>query len=148
MTDKKIIKNFHQNIAVTIENLLLEIDISGEETTGDETSLLIEQYYGHVGRLWVSEYLNTGKSDELINKLLFDFLRSNVTTGQWVLISRTIKNYFIKQKINTFLDGLINEDFGGQNETDSDTSKLIHYRNLFSHGSLEVSLEEIKSNRK
>ena len=71
-----------------------------------------------------------------------------MTTGQWVLISRTIKNYFIKQKINTFLDGLINEDFGGQNETDSDTSKLIHYRNLFSHGSLEVSLEEIKSNRK
>ena len=58
------------------------------------------------------------KSDELINKLLFDFLRSNVTTGQWVLISRTIKNYFIKQKINTFLDGLINEDFGGQNEND------------------------------
>ena len=148
MTDKKIIKNIHQNIAVTVENLLLEIDVSGEETTGDETSLLIEQYYGHVGRLWVSEYLNMGKSDELINKLLYDFLRSNVTTGQWVLISRTIKNYFIKQKINTFLDGLINEDFGGQNETDSDTSKLIHYRNLFSHGSLEVSLEEIKSNRK
>ena len=148
MTDKKIIKNIHQNIAVTVENLLLEIDVSGEETTGDETSLLIEQYYGHVGRLWVSEYLNTGKSDELINKLLYDFLRSNVTTGQWVLISRTIKNYFIKQKINTFLDGLIEEDFGGQNETDSDTSKLIHYRNLFSHGSLEVSLEEIKSNRK
>ena len=110
--------------------------------------MLIEKYYGHVGRLWVSEYLNTGKSDELINKLLFDFLRSNVTTGQWVLISRTIKNYFIKQKINTFLDGLIDEDFGGQNEIDSDTSKLIHYRNLFSHGSLEVSLEEIKSNRK
>ena len=72
----------------------------------------------------------------------------NVTTGQWVLISRTIKNYFIKQKINTFLDGLIEEDFGGQNETDSDTSKLIHYRNLFSHGSLEVSLEEIKLSRK
>ena len=148
MTDKKIIKNIHQNIAVTVENLLLEIDVSGEETTGDETSLLIEQYYGHVGRLWVSEYLNTGKSDELINKLLYDFLRSNVTTGQWVLISRTIKNYFIKQKINTFLDGLIEENFGGQNETDSDTSILIHYRNLFSHGSLEVSLEEIKSNRK
>ena len=148
MTDKKIIKNIHQNIAATVENLLLEIDISGEETTGDETSLLIEQYYGHVGRLWVSEYLNTGKSDEFINKLLYDFLRSNVTAGQWILISRTIKNYFIKQKINTFLDGLIEEDFGGQNETDSDTSKLIHYRNLFSHGSLEVSLEEIKSNRK
>ena len=147
MTEKKIIKTIHQNIAVTVENLLLEIDVSGEETTGDETSLLIEQYYGHVGRLWVCEYLNTGKSDELINKLLYDFLRLNVTTGQWVLISRTIKNYFIKQKINTFLDGLIEEDFGGQNETDSDTSKLIHYRNLFSHGSLEVTLEEIKSNR-
>ena len=110
--------------------------------------MFIEQYYGHVGRLWVCEYLNTGKSDELINKLLYDFLRLNVTTGQWVLISRTIKNYFIKQKINTFLDGLIEEDFGGQNETDSDTSKLIHYRNLFSHGSLEVTLQEIKSNRK
>ena len=79
--------------------------------------------------------------------ILYDFLRSNVTTGQWVLISRTIKNYFIKQKINTFLDGLIDEDFGGQNETDSDTSKLINFRNLFSHGSLEVSLEEIKLSR-
>ena len=60
MTDKKIIKNIHQNIAVTVENLLLEIDVSGEETTGDETSLLIEQYYGHVGRLLVCEYLSTG----------------------------------------------------------------------------------------
>ena len=148
MIDKKLIENIHQNIAVSLENLLLEIDISGEETTGDETSLLIEQYFGHIGRLWIAEYLNTGKSDEVINKLLYDFLRSNVTTGQWVLISRTIKNYFINRKLNTFLDGLIDEDFGSQNDNNSDTSKLIHYRNLFSHGSLEVTLKEIKSSRR
>ena len=121
MIDKKLIENIHQNIAVSLENLLLEIDISGEETTGDETSLLIEQYFGHIGRLWIAEYLNTGKSDEVINKLLYDFLRSNVTTGQWVLISRTIKNYFINRKLNTFLDGLIDEDFGSQNNNNSDT---------------------------
>ena len=148
MIDKKLIENIHQNIAVSLENLLLEIDISGEETTGDETSLLIEQYFGHIGRLLIAEYLNTGKSDEVINKLLYDFLRSNVTTGQWVLISRTIKNYFINRKLNTFLDGLIDEDFGSQNDNNSDTSKLIHYRNLFSHGSLEVTLKEIKSSRR
>ena len=148
MIDKKLIENIHQNIAVSLENLLLEIDISGEETTGDETSLLIEQYFGHIGRLWIAEYLNTGTNDEVINKLLYDFLRSNVTTGQWVLISRTIKNYFINRKLNTFLDGLIDEDFGSQNDNNSDTSKLIHYRNLFSHGSLEVTLKEIKSSRR
>ena len=54
MIDKKLIENIHQNIAVSLENLLLEIDISGEETTGDETSLLIEQYFGHIGRLWIA----------------------------------------------------------------------------------------------
>ena len=134
-------------IALAVQEMLVEIDVSGEHTTADETVNLIEQVFSHLGRIWVVEYLNQGAFDENFNRVLFETLGRNVSVGQWISMSRIIRSLFEETRKSTLMTGLEAQDFGEQGENEHPIAQLISYRNSFSHSSMSAVVDDIRKHR-
>ena len=66
-------------LAIPIQVMMSEIDVSGEITTADETALVVEALVAWTGTLWLAEYLraislDASRVDELLNRDLFELL--------------------------------------------------------------------------
>lgn len=147
--------SFPSPIARAIEILMAEIEESGTETTADETASLIEATLCHLGRLWVAEYLElVGSQEDAIssdlNERIFERLSLGkpVLIGQWVALARVIRDHFERIKAGTLVKGLAQVDFGQPEDSNHPVSRLISFRNHFSHGSFKAVLREIDEHRK
>jgi len=134
-------------IALAVQEMLVEIDVSGEHTTADETVNLIEEVFSHLGRVWVAEYLKQGAFDENLNRYLFETLGRNVSIGLWISMSRRIRSLFKDNAKITIMSGLDDQDFGEQGDNEHPVSQLISYRNSFSHGSMKAVVDDIREHR-
>lgn len=139
-------------LAEKIGQMLSEIEVSGEETTADETVEVIEAIFTHLGRLWVAEYLHAIEQDadfldEGLARDVFEMFRRNVTMGRWVGTSRRIRAHFVAKKRETVVVALAKQDFGDWNDNEHPVARLIEYRNAFSHGSMSLRVEEIREHR-
>ena len=134
-------------IALAVQEMLVEIDVSGEHTTADETVNLIEEVFSHLGRVWVAEYLNQEAFDENFNRALFETLGRNVSIGQWISMSRIIRSLFEETGKSTLMTRLEAQDFGEQGDNEHPVAKLISYRNSFSHGSMSAVVDDIRKHR-
>ena len=68
-------QRFPAPIAVTLEVMVSEIEVSGEVTTADELAAAIEATFLWLGRVWIAEYLHAierdgSLADERIQKLV------------------------------------------------------------------------------
>ena len=134
-------------IALAVQEMLVEIDVSGEHTTADETVNLIEEVFSHLGRVWVAEYLKQGAFDENFNRNLFETLGRNVSIGQWISMSRIIRSLFQESGHATLMSGLEVQDYGEQGDEEHPVAQLISYRNSFSHGSMKAVVDDIRAHR-
>lgn len=131
-------------IADATRAMLIEMQVSGEHSTADETVLVIENVLTYVARLWVAEYLNAEAFDDEINSYLLDSTKNNLTVGQWVALGRTLRDCFISHNVDTVIHNLKNFDFGSQSDAEHSIAKLVSYRNSFSHGSMAAVTEDIR----
>lgn len=131
-------------IAAVARAMLIEIQVSGEHSTADETVLVIESVLTYITRLWVAEYINAEAFDDEINSYLLDSTKNNLTVGQWVALGRTLRDCFITHNVDTVIHNLKKLDFGTQGDGDHSIAKLISYRNSFSHGSMAAVTEDIR----
>lgn len=145
-SDPQARQEFPAPIALALDIMVSEIENSGEVTTADETAAAIQATFSWLGRLWVAEYLHAIESDgklskKSINQELIERTRNSraVLTGHWVGLSRAIRAHL--QGYRTVVEGLDAIDFG------EDTGHLIHFRNHFSHGSFNSTIEEIRKHR-
>ena len=134
-------------IAAATRAMIIEMQVSGEHSTADETVLVIENVLTYVARLWVAEYLNADAFDDEINSYLLDSTKNNLTVGQWVALGRILRNCFINHNVDTVIHNLKNLDFGSQSDAEHPIAKLISYRNSFSHGSMAAVTEDIRYHR-
>ncbi len=155
--DKNITNNLPTNIALAVEELLYERQHSGIETTPDETAVLIETVFNHLGRLWIAETLHLSASNAEAFKLasesgilswIFDLLVETTRSpllGHWVAICRTLHGFFKDKKLSTVTQGLVDVDYGawGKPNPEHRVSKLIKFRNKFAHGSYDSLVEDI-----
>ena len=144
--DPERITKLPRPIALAVQEMLNEIDVSGEHTTADETVNLIEEVFSHLGRIWVAEYLNQGAFDENFNRALFETLGRNVSIGQWISMSRIIRSIFEEAGKRTMMTGLEAQDFGEQGDNEHPVAQLISYRNSFSH-SMSAVVDDIRKHR-
>ena len=56
-TDATAVAALPSFLAIPIQVMMSEIDVSGEVTTADETSLVVEALVAWTGTLWLAEYL-------------------------------------------------------------------------------------------
>jgi hypothetical protein len=134
-------------VALAVQEMLVEIEVNGEHMAADEVVKLIEAVFSHLGRIWVAEYLNKGAFDENLNRELFETLGRNVSIGQWISMSRTIRALFQKHRKATLMIDLDAQDFGKPGEYEHPVAQLISYRNSFSHGSMSAVVEDIRKHR-
>jgi len=141
---------FPSPIARALEILMAEIEESGLETTADETATVIEAVFSHLGRLWVAEYLELAGNDAQavsgeLNELVFERFSQGrpVLLGQWIVLSRTIRNHFQASGAATIMQDLVGVDYGGPGDATHPVSRLVHFRNHFSHGSFLATRHEI-----
>ena len=131
-----------------IERLVSEQLESGVATTADETCDAIEAWFKFVGSLLISEYLNTGAPDSRLNRYVFAALKSGkgMFLGQWVAAGRecleSLQSYWAEGNAPTW-SGLKNLDFGFPDDLEHPVSRLIAFRNSFSHGSFSQVEKEI-----
>ena len=135
------------HLAERITKLNSDISLNGEHTTANEIVAVIEMTLGHLGRLWVAEYIHAAAIDAAINRDLLDLSGRPVLTGQWVSLARRIRQLFAKQSLPTVVAGLEELDFGAQDDAVHPVTRLIAYRNSFSHGSLSSVVEDIRAYR-
>ena len=145
--DPAILENLPSPISEAARAMMIEIEVSGEHSTADETALLIENVLTYIGRLWVAEYLNADHYDDNINSRLMTVAKSNMTVGQWVALSRVIQNRFVELGIETVIDGLKGLDFGAPSDPTNTITRLVSFRNNFSHGSMGSVIEDIRTHR-
>ena len=137
------VKSLPPHLSGAIRTLLSEIELSGEETTADETIAVIEVLVSFLGRIWVSYYVHHGAPDVEINQFLFQSMQRDPGVGQWAGISRAIQAFFISEQSDSVDQGLINLDYG----FDGSVAQLITFRNSFSHGSMESVVSELHGMR-
>ncbi len=137
------VKSLPPHLSEAIRTLLSEIELSGEETTADETIAVIEILVSFLGRIWVSYYVHHGAPDVEVNQFLFQSMRRDPGVGQWAGISRSIQAFFIAEQSDLVDEGLLRLDYG----FDGPVSQLIAFRNSFSHGSMESVLSELHDMR-
>ena len=63
-------------IAAVARAMLIEIQVSGEHSTADETVLVIESVLTYITRLWVAEYINAEAFDDEINSFFWIQLKT------------------------------------------------------------------------
>jgi hypothetical protein len=136
------------HLADRIAVLMSRISLNGEHATANETVAVIEATFGYLGRLWVAEYLHAGATNAAINCDLLDFSSRPVLTGLWVSLARRIRHLFAAQSLGTVAAGLEQFDFGAQDDATHAVTRLIAYRNSFSHGSLASVVEDIRTHRR
>ncbi len=144
--------SFPAPLAVTIEVMVSEISVSGEETTADETAGVVEALAAWLGRVWVAEYLLVASVDDAaiddhLNRDLMEGVASdaNVLTGQWIGLSRRIRAHLMGRA--TVVDGLTEIDFGEFGDDQHPVARLLRFRNHFSHGSFASTVVEIREHR-
>lgn len=137
------VKSLPPHLSGAVRTLLSEIELSGEETTADETIAVIEVLVSFLGRIWVSYYVHHGAPDVEINQFLFQSMQRDPGVGQWAGISRAIQAFFIAEQSDCIDQGLINLDYG----FDGSVTQLITFRNSFSHGSMESVVSELHDMR-
>ena len=137
------VKSLPPHLSGAVRTLLSEIELSGEETTADETIAVIEVLVSFLGRIWVSYYVHHGAPDVEINQFLFQSMQRDPGVGQWAGISRAIQAFFIAEQSDSIDQGLINLDYG----FDGSVTQLITFRNSFSHGSMESVVSELHDMR-
>jgi len=137
------IQSLPPHLAVAIRTLLSEIELSGEETTADETVTVIEVLVSFLGRLWLSFYIHQGAPDVEINQFLFQSLRRDPGVGQWAGISRTIQTFTNARDVQIDCDFLTGLDYSFEGSI----TQLIAFRNSFSHGSMESISTELHDMR-
>lgn len=137
------VKSLPPHLSGAVRTLLSEIELSGEETTADETIAVIEVLVSFLGRIWVSYYVHHGAPDVEINQFLFQSMQRDPGVGQWAGISRAIQAFFIAEQSDFIDQGLINLDYG----FDGSVTQLITFRNSFSHGSMESVVSELHDMR-
>lgn len=136
------------HLAERIAILNSNISRSGEQATAHELVAIIETVCGYLGRLWVAEYVHAGSLDATINRDLLDLSSRPVLTGHWVSLARRIRRLFCEQSIPTVVAGLKKVNFGEQDDPSHPVTRLIAYRNSFSHGSLASIIEDISTHRR
>lgn len=132
-------------IADCVDEMLSEIDKSGEHTTADETADVIEALMAHLGRLWIAEYLHAGPDDTELNRDLMERMGKSPLVGQWVGLCRRIRAAMAEQL--TVVEGLSDLDFGGYGDTTHPIARLVSYRNSFGHGSMAGVTADIREHR-
>ena len=139
-------------LAIPIQVMMSEIDVSGEITTADETALVVEALVAWTGTLWLAEYLraialDASRVDELLNRDLFERLGSPkpVLTGQWVSLGRRARAAL--KGWPTVVEGLAAIDYGQPGDGRA-LDQLLAFRNHFSHGSFASSLQDIRRHRR
>lgn len=137
------VKSLPPHLSGAIRTLLSEIELSGEETTADETIAVIEVLVSFLGRIWVSYYVHHGAPNVEINQFLFQSMQRDPGVGQWAGISRAIQAFFVAEQSDSVDQGLIDVDYG----FDGPVTQLIAFRNSFSHGSMESVLSELHDMR-
>lgn len=141
-------------LADPLQTLYRELEENGEATTADETASVIEALFSLLGRLWVAEYLeavawDTSAVDPEVNReLLLQFSDERpMTLGKWVALARQIRERFVTLNKTTVLAGLAAADFGELGDEGHPVSKLLYFRNHFSHGSFDSTVSEIRQHR-
>ena len=152
--DAQTVATFPTPIAHAVDELLYELEESGEETTADETAAAIEATFCHLGRLWVAEYLyavdaNADLANEALNRSLLERAASgrHTLTGQWVGLSRRVWTHFKAHGVSTVLKDLAAVDFGTFGDDEHPVARLLHFRNHFSHGSFQSTVDGIREHR-
>lgn len=116
-----------------------------------ETSIVheIESLLSRLCRIWMAEYLHAGAFDERLNRALFGTLSAPnpIPTGQWIALARRIRQSFEERSMPTVVDGLRNQDFGELGDRKHLISRLVDFRNTFSHGGLDTPPEEERTHR-
>lgn len=135
------------HLAERIAKLMSQTALSGEYVTANETVAVIETMFGYLGRLWVAEYVHAGAKDAAINRDLLNLSGRRVLTGQWVSLARRIRRLFAEQAWSTVVAALGELAFGAQDDVQDPVTRLIAYRNSFSHGSLASVIEDIRAHR-
>jgi hypothetical protein len=109
----------------------------------------IELKLSRLGRIWVAEYVHAGVFDENLNRDLFDTLggKKPLTTGQWIALARRIQQAFLAEHRDTVVEGLKGQDFGVLGNRSHPVSRLMDFRNTFSHGGLNASEEDTRTHR-
>lgn len=138
------IQSLPPHLATAIRTLLSEIELSGEETTADETVTVIEVLVSFLGRLWLSFYIHHGAPNVEINQFLFQSLRRDPGVGQWAGISRTIQTFTNARDVDIDCECLTGLDYSYEGSI----TQLIAFRNSFSHGSMESVSTELHDMRK
>ena len=136
------------HLAQRIIELNTEISLRGEHTTANKTVAVIETTFGYLGRLWVAEYVHAGAADTAINQDLLHLSRRPVLTGHWVSLARRIRDLFVRQSMPTVVADLAELDFGEQDDPEHPVTRLIAYRNSFSHGSMATVVADIRAHRR
>ena len=131
-----------------ISNLLKEQAENGVSTTADETCEAIEAWFKLVGGLLLAEYLDAGAPDHDLNRYAFASLESKrgLFVGQWVAQSRGCLNALNRvwgEGYEPTWPSLRNLNFGNPNDSTHPITRLISYRNKFSHGSFSQVENEI-----
>ena len=137
------IQSLPPHLALAIRTLLSEIELSGEETTADETVAVIEVLVSFLGRLWLSFYIHSGAPDVEVNQFLFQSLRRDPGVGQWAGISRIIQTCATARDLEIDCECLTGLDYGFEGPI----TQLITFRNSFSHGSMESVSSELHEMR-
>ena len=135
-------------LSSVISNLLKEQAENGVSTTADETCEAIEAWFKLVGGLLLAEYLDAGAPDHDLNRYAFASLESKrgLFVGQWVAQSRGCLNALNRVWVEGYeptWPSLRNLNFGNPNDSTHPITRLISYRNKFSHGSFSQVENEI-----
>jgi hypothetical protein len=148
LSDDARIGRLPVHVARSVLRLRGAVEARGEHDCAPEVVALIEAVISFLGRLWVAEYLAAGAPDARLNRDLFDLLGRRPLLGHWVSLARRIREIFVAHALRTVVAGLDAVDYGSPDNPDHPVSRLIRYRNSFSHGSMAAVVEDIRLHRR
>ncbi len=122
----------------------------GVSRTGAELCAAIEAWFVFIGSVLLAEYLDVGAPDGDLNRLIFRGLEScrPRLIGQWVALGRgcaiALKSEWSAGRVPAW-PGLTRLDFGEPDDADHPVTRLIDFRNGFSHGALRQTETTIEA---
>jgi hypothetical protein len=135
-------------LCTVISKLIKEQSENGVSTTADETCEIIETWFKFVGGLLLAEYLDAGAPSHDLNRYTFASLESKrgLFLGQWVAQARGCLKALNKvwdEGFEPTWPTFRNLNFGDPHDTSHPVTRLVSYRNNFSHGSFSQVETEI-----
>ena len=155
-SDSDIVSRLPNGLASKIEEMEHERTHTGVESTPDETCNVIEEFFTHVGCLWIAEVLHhteqgqiqtTEQRSQVLLREIYEAIseQRKRTVGAWVYLSSMVRRFFIEHNISTFVNGLSDLDFGSVDAKDHPVNRLLEFRNEFAHGSFEAPAHKINT---